>query len=105
MQEVRMRQDFSEVEALQSDKKTEAEKDKIIMDGVNVIMNMPISSAAKQSLLINDYNFTQEQAEVIVAPVGRANPTLETLKSLSPLLANKLLEKLSDEEIKALLIN
>ena len=75
------------------------------MDGVNVVMNMPISSDAKQSLLINEYDMNEEQAAILVAPVGRANATLETLKSLSPLLANKLLEKLSDEEIKALLIN
>jgi len=101
---VRMRQDFSNVEALQSDKKTEAEKDKILMDGVNVVMNMPISSDAKQSLLINEYDMTEEQADIIVAPVGRLNPTLETLKSLSPLLANKLIESLTPEEVRELLI-
>ena len=101
---VRMRQDFSNVEALQSDKKTEAEKDKILMDGVNVVMNMPISSDAKQSLLINEYDMTEDQAAIIVAPVGSLNATLETLKSLSPLLANKLVESLSPEEVRELLI-
>jgi HK97 family phage portal protein len=100
----RMRQDFSNVEALQSDQKTEAEKDKIVMDGVNVVMNMPISSDAKESLLIDEYDMSEEQAAIIVAPVGSLNPTLETLKSLSPLLANKLVESLSPEEVRELLI-
>jgi HK97 family phage portal protein len=100
----RMRQDFSEVEALQSDQKTEAEKDKIVMDGVNVVLNMPISSDAKSNLLVSEYDMTEEQAQGIVAPVGKDNPTLETLKSLSPLLANKLIESLSPEEVRALLI-
>ena len=47
---------------------------------------------------------TEEQADIIVAPVGRLNPTLETLKSLSPLLANKLVEALTPEEVRELLI-
>ena len=47
---------------------------------------------------------TEDQAAIIVAPVGSLNATLETLKSLSPLLANKLVESLSPEEVRELLI-
>ena len=95
--------DTSGVEALQADQKTEAEKDKIVMDGVNVVLNMPISSDAKAQLLENEYGFSDTDAQTLVAPVGSLNKTLETLKSLSPLLANKLVEKLTEEEIRNLL--
>jgi len=61
MQEVRMRQDFSEVEALQSDKKTEAEKDKIVLDGVNVIIGMPINDEAKGILMKETYPELSEE--------------------------------------------
>ena len=103
MQEVRMRQDFSEVEALQSDKKTEAEKDKIRMDGINVVVNMPISTEGKEELLVSDYDMSRDEAQAILKPSGVKNSTLEILKSLSPLLANKLVDKLSDEEVRELL--
>ena len=100
---VRMRQDFSRVEALQIDKRTEAQKDKIRMDGINVVLNMPISSDAKQRLLISDYDFTEDEAIAILTPAGAKNVQLDILGSISPLLANKLVEKLSDEEIRKLL--
>jgi len=58
----RMRQDFTSVEALQSDKKTEAEKDKIEMEGVSIVMTMPISNDAKRDLLIEKYNFSEDLA-------------------------------------------
>ena len=58
---VRMRQDFSNVEALQADKKTEAEKDKIVLDGVNVIIAMPISNEAKGILLNETYPELSEE--------------------------------------------
>jgi len=64
----RIRKDFEEIEALQTDKKQEAEKDKIVLDGVNTIVNMPISSEAKSLLLIDSYGFTDEEAAIIVAP-------------------------------------
>lgn len=100
---VRMRQDFSKVEALQKDKKSEAEKDKIVMDGVNVILNMPISIEGKKELLITNYDFTEEQADTVLAPAGKGNKAIEVLSSISPLLATKLIESLSDEERKDLL--
>ena len=58
---VRMRQDFSNVEALQSDKKTEAEKDKIVLDGVNVIIAMPITNESKAILLHETYPEISEE--------------------------------------------
>ena len=73
------------------------------MDGIAVVLNMPITSEAKITLLVNEYGFNRETAESLLDPVGSINNTLETLKSLSPLLANKLLDKMSDEDIAQLL--
>lgn len=95
--------DKSSIEVLQADLKAEAQKDKIRMDGVKVILEMPISSIAKINLLVDEYGYTEESAGIIVNPTGTANPQLEILQSLSPLLANKLIEKLSEEEVRALL--
>lgn len=64
----RMRKDFEEIEALQSDKKQEAEKDKLVLEGINVIVSMPISQEAKSLLLIDSYGFTDEEAAIIVTP-------------------------------------
>ena len=96
-------QDLSSIEALQKDKKMEAEKDKITMEGINTILAMPISSAAKSNLLQNEYGFDEERSLNLLASEGATNPQLEILKSLSPLLANKLIEKLTDEEVRILL--
>tara|TARA_Y100001972_G_scaffold75196_1_gene91432 strand:- start:8608 stop:9870 length:1263 start_codon:yes stop_codon:yes gene_type:complete len=63
----RIRHDYSKIEALQKDKKTEAEKDKIKMEGVNVILNMPISQEGKAELLKCDYQYTDEQIQMILS--------------------------------------
>ncbi len=57
---VRMRQDFSKVEVLQIDKKQEAEKDKIVVDGVNVVLNMPIDKASKVELITELYDLSED---------------------------------------------
>jgi len=57
--------DTSTIEALQGDQKEEAEKDKINMEGINIVLNMPISSEAKQTILIDTYGYGEESAKVI----------------------------------------
>ena len=64
--QVRMRQDFSKVEALQKDKQAEAQKDKTEMEGINIVLNMPISNEGKKELLISKYNFTEDEVNIIV---------------------------------------
>ena len=64
----RIRKDFEKVEALQTDKKEEAEKDKIVLDGINTIVAMPISQEAKELLLIDSYGFSEEQSKIIATP-------------------------------------
>jgi HK97 family phage portal protein len=95
--------DISGIEALQDDQKVEAEKDKIRMEGVNVILTMTISSEAKAGLLQSEYGYSEEEAQNIVAPVGTLNPTLEELKAQSPLLAKEFIKGFTPEELKALL--
>lgn len=95
--------DTSSIEALQADQKTEAEKDKIRMQGVNVVLNMVISSEAKANLLENEYGFSQEDAQALVAPVGATNTQLEILKSIPPSIAKELLKGLSEDEKRNLL--
>lgn len=58
----RVRQDFSDIEALQADKKQEAEKDKIVMEGINTVLSMPSSQEGKKQLLINEYGLSDELA-------------------------------------------
>jgi len=57
---VRMRQDFECIEALQSNKLDEANKDKIVVDGINVVLNMPVSNEVKAELLEELYGIEQE---------------------------------------------
>lgn len=96
-------QDLSHIGALQEDEKAKADKDRSVLQGVNIVLGMTVSSEAKVLLLVNQYGYTKEDAEKIVAPAGKKNDTLEILKSVSPLLANKLIEKMSDEEVLSLL--
>jgi hypothetical protein len=65
--ELRFRFDYSEVSALQTDQKTEAEKDKIVLDGVSVVLNMPISNEGKAALLADTYDYSDEEIESILS--------------------------------------
>lgn len=57
--------DTSAIEALQGDQKTEAEKDKINMEGINTVLNMPISNEGKQQILIDTYGYNEKKAKLI----------------------------------------
>lgn len=63
-QEVRV--DTRKIEALQADQKLEADKNKVNADGVNVVLNMPISNESKVETLVHIYDMTEEKAENIV---------------------------------------
>lgn len=95
--------DTSGIQALRKDDKLEAETAKIYTEVVKGIVSMPIAREAKVELLVAQLEMSQDAAEAIVAPEGSANSTLEKLKSLSPVLANKIIDKFTEEEIKALL--
>lgn len=94
--------DWDSVEELQKDKKEEAAKDKLVQEGIKIILAHPISSEAKKKMLMEEYDFSEDYAEIIVRPEGVKNKTLEVLKSVSPLLATKLIDSLTEEEVKAL---
>ena len=71
---VRLRKDFENVEALQRDKKAEAEKDKIVMEGMNVVLNMPISNEAKIALLTDNYELPKEIAAMLLKDIDNEGP-------------------------------
>lgn len=58
--EYRIVQDFSGVEVLQANKKLEAEKDKVVMDGIAVVLGMPIGIEAKIQLIRDNFDVTEE---------------------------------------------
>lgn len=63
-QEVRI--DTSRIEALQADQKLEADKNKINVDGFNVVLNMPISNDSKKEVLVYQYGVSEDLATKIV---------------------------------------
>jgi HK97 family phage portal protein len=60
-------QDTSGIEALQSNKKEEAEKNKIVVDGINAILTAETSDAAKVAMLVELYGKTEEEARALIS--------------------------------------
>lgn len=69
---VRMRVDYSDIPALQVDQKTEAEKDKIVLDGVKTILEMNTPSAGKAALLSEVYGYSEDQIEKLIESTQEA---------------------------------
>jgi hypothetical protein len=61
-----MRVNYSDVTALQTDQKTEAEKDRIVLDGVKLILEMNTSAEGKAQLLSDIYDFSEEQIQSLI---------------------------------------
>lgn len=60
--------DTSGIEALQTDQKEEADKDKTVLEGVTSILNMNTSVEGKILLLIETYGYSEEMAKVLAQP-------------------------------------
>lgn len=58
--DVRIRKSFENIPVLQKDKKSEAEKDKIEVEGMNVVLNMPIDNDSKIQLLKETFEISEE---------------------------------------------
>ena len=69
----RLYQDFENINALQKDKKIEAEKDKLLMESINIVMNMPISLEAKKRILIEEFELSEEISTEITKPIQNEN--------------------------------
>jgi len=54
------------IEVLQADQKVEAEKDKIVMEGMNTVLNMPIGNESKIAILKENYDISQELADILL---------------------------------------
>ena len=72
---VRIRKDFSKVEALQADKKVEAEKDKIVVEGINSVLSMPIDKDSKIIMLKETYDISEELAAALLKEQTPIIPT------------------------------
>jgi HK97 family phage portal protein len=73
----------SEIEVLQADKKIEAEKDKVNMEGVNVVLNMPIGNEAKIQILKENYDISTELSTILLveSTQGSTNGDSSNLES------------------------
>lgn len=69
----RLYQDFERVEALQKDKKMEAEKDKIVVESINTVLSMPISQEAKRDLLVDQFELSMELADKLTQQTTEPN--------------------------------
>lgn len=105
---VRMRQDFSSVEVLQENFKEKAEifamlrQAGIISANTAALeLNQPIIESPNADLVLTD------NSKVLLETLGRKkeneNNILEILRGLSPLTANKIIESLDSNEIRAML--
>lgn len=69
---VRMRQDFSSIEVLQTNKKEEADKDKVVVDGINVILNMSAPKEVKANLLRELYQINDETISLYLSTINES---------------------------------
>ena len=58
--------DLSSIEVLQSNQKEEADKDKVIVEGMNSVLNMSISNEAKIQILKETYNISSELSDILL---------------------------------------
>lgn len=65
--------DYSRIEALQRDKKSEAEKDKLIMEGIQIILGWPISIDGKKIAIKENYDVSDEFVDSIVESIPENN--------------------------------
>ena len=89
--------DYSHLPYLQTDKKQEAETIKIISDSLTELVNAGIvSNEAAQQIIANTLNTTVEDLQF------KGNPLTKELSKLSPLVANNVLSKFTDNEARSL---
>ena len=59
--------DYSEVEVLQKDKKTEAEKNKILSENIITVLESQLSNDAKFTLLVDVHKLDEDKARALIA--------------------------------------
>ena len=64
--DVRLRKDFSGVEALQEDQNKEAEKDKKVVEGIKIILEMPTVMEAKKLLIAETYDVSEDFVNALI---------------------------------------
>lgn len=74
---VRMRLDFEHIEALQKDKNEEAVKDRIEIEGIKAVMELPIPAVAKVELLKERYEVEEQLALLMVSSESNTGDKIE----------------------------
>lgn len=64
--ELRIVQNLSEIDALQEDQKTKAEKDKINIEAITSVLTSPISNESKIATLVEVMGYEEDKAQLIV---------------------------------------
>ena len=72
--DVRLRKDFSGVEALQEDQNKEAEKDKKVVEGIKIILEMPTVMEAKKLLITETYDVSEDFVNALIDKVMPERP-------------------------------
>lgn len=91
------------IDELKAANKELTETDKIRAQTIDIIVKMPISKQGKKAILIKDLDMSDDEAEKILSAEGDVNKKRDVLSAISPLIASKIIDKLSDIEIKDLL--
>lgn len=89
--------DYSHLPYLQTDKKQEADTVKVISDSlVSLVQSGIVSNEAAQQIMANTLKLTVQDLEF------KGNPLTKKLSTLSPLVANNVLTKFTDNEARSL---
>jgi len=97
----RMELDEKNIEEIKIADKASADTDYVKAQTLDMIMKMQISTDSKKAVLI-EFGYSEQKATEIT-DVGEKNMQSEALKTFSPLIATKIMEKLTTQESRALI--
>ena len=98
---LRMELDEADIEEIKIADKASADTDYVRAQTLDMIMKMQISTDSKKAVLI-EFGYSEEKA-LEITYVGEKNMQSEALKTFSPLIATKIMEKLTTQESRALI--
>lgn len=98
---LRMELDKDDIEEIKIADKASADTDYVRAQTLDMIMKMQISTDSKKAVLI-EFGYSEEKA-LEITDVGEKNMQSEALKTFSPLIATKIMEKLTTQESRALI--
>lgn len=91
--------DLDAIDEIKTPRKEYAETEQIRVATIASVMAMQATRDSKITVLTTELGYTQEQAEAVL---GKPSPA-DTLRAMHPLLAGKILDRLTPEQIQAML--